>query len=233
MLKDRNSHGDGMSMRMKAIVWIAAIMVGITGASYGLGMFFTQRGLMGTMDKDLELARNIADDLVSTKIDLLKSDAWTVAERLVQTESNKELVDTMEEQLKQYRNFVGFTVFDRHGIVAKYGNPTTDSTLLGESKYLDLAFEGQSVVSTTRTTTSGADPVFHVCVPMGTTRVLSVSIPGQLFSDLLSPYTLWETGNIFVIDEDGTVVASKKRESVRDRTNFIQSANVDENGREL
>jgi signal transduction histidine kinase/CheY-like chemotaxis protein len=225
-----------MSMRMKAIVWIAAIMMGMTGVSYVLGLFFAQQGLTETMEKDLEFARDIADDFISAKVDLMKSDAWTVAERLNHAESIAETETTLTEQFALYPDFVAFTVFDKDGIIAKCGSPTTDPTLLGESKYLDAAFGGDTVISTTRLTTSDTGSktlVFHICVPLNNTRVLSVSIPGQTFSDLLLSHKLWKTGHIFILDEEGTVIASKKRDSVQNRINFTKLGDDNENAREL
>jgi signal transduction histidine kinase/CheY-like chemotaxis protein len=75
--------------------------------------------------------------------------------------------------------------------------------------------------------------VFYVYVPVEEGRVLSVTIPGQIFSDLLRDFKVWETGNIFIMDAEGTMIANYREEMVERRDNFIELAKTNPGMEEL
>ncbi|GHV83353.1 hypothetical protein AGMMS50212_06930 [Spirochaetia bacterium] len=210
-----------MSIRVKTALMIIGIVLLITAANLGTSFIFTDKTLVETMNSDLSLALNIADDLVSTRINLLKSDAQTVAERL-KAAPNTELEEVMREQHDIYPDFLAFTVFDREGIISSYGAALTPPARLWESRYIRAAFEGQSIISTTRQDQASEQLVINVCVPMDEDRVLVVTIPGMLFSRILSDYRLWKTGNIFMVDEEGTFIANFRDFMVLKRYNFLE-----------
>jgi len=194
-------------MRMKAALIVIVVAFAITAANFGFSLVLTRQSLTETVDKDISLALNIANDLISTKISLYKSNAQTAAERLLDANGPAGMKDVMAEQLDQFPDFMAFTVFDRQGIVAEYGDAVTSIYLLNSSKYIHDAFEGKTVISTTRHNEETEKLVMHVCTPMGLDRVLSVTIPGLVFSDELAGYRLWDSGNIWMIDEEGIVIA--------------------------
>ncbi|GHU64790.1 hypothetical protein AGMMS49983_11280 [Clostridia bacterium] len=209
-------------MRRKAAVFIIAIVVALTVANFGAGMFFTQNGLYQSMDRNLSLARDLASSLISTKINLLKADAETVAERILNAELKGEDIDSvLREQLDLHTDFLSFTVFDRKGIVAEYGSTRTAERFLNE-KYIQQAFLGQNVISTTRIDENTGELVMHICVPVGTQQVLSVTISGLLFTELIENYKFWENGNILILDEEGVVIADGRYAyMVNNRWDFV------------
>ncbi|MDR2470789.1 MAG: cache domain-containing protein, partial [Treponema sp.] len=195
-----------MSIRTKAVFWLISITIVISAANFGSGFLFTRAKLLETMENELVLARDIADDLISTRVNLLKSDARTVAERL-KAAAPDALETAMGGELEGYPDFLALTIFDRRGITAAWGGPVTAESRFGDTKYLRNALEGESLISTTVVDEDSGELVMYVCVPMND-RVLCVTIPGMLFARLLGNYRLWDTGNIFMIDEEGTMIAS-------------------------
>ncbi|MDR3053390.1 MAG: response regulator [Coriobacteriales bacterium] len=212
-------------MRRKLTVYIILIVVILTVANFAAGMFFTQNGLYELMDKNLLLARGLANDSISTKIGLLKADAQTIAARIGDSAPTEEDIESlMGELLEQYPEFLSLTLFDKNGIVAECGRATTAEYLLQE-KYIQEAFTGRTVISTTRTTQTTRELVMNVCTPVGDSHVLTATISGMTFTDMLSPYKLWDTGNLLMTDEEGTIIADGRFEyMVRDRWNFIELA---------
>ena len=208
------------SVQAKAALYLIVIVIVITVANFLSSFLFTQRNLLETIEKELVLARNIADDLVSTRISLLESDAHTVAERVAAADDD-DLVKIMREQLNIFRGFMSFTVFDRDGVVASFGYVPAPPELLQNSKYIKNAFAGINTISTTYYDAEAKELVMYICVPVNKERVLSVTMSGTFFSRLLSRYRLWETGNIFLIDEEGTMIASYRDDFVQGRINFI------------
>ena len=56
----------------------------------------------------------------------------------------------------------------------------------------------------------------------------AASLDGMYFSDLVSNKTICETGNIFMIDNTGTMVANVDPQTVLERRNFIEAAQTDD-----
>ena len=211
-------------MRFKAALIIIVIAFAITAVNFGSSLILTRQSLTQTTSDDISLARDIANDFVSTRISLYKSNAHTVAERLMKTDSPKAMEAVMREQLAEFTDFMAFTVFDRKRIVAEYGDSPTLIDWLEKSKYIRDAFNGRTVISTTRHDEPTGKLVMHICTPMGSDRVLSVTIPGLIFSELFDNYVLRDTGHIFMLDEEGTVIAHIFPELIEARTGYVDAA---------
>jgi signal transduction histidine kinase/DNA-binding NarL/FixJ family response regulator/HPt (histidine-containing phosphotransfer) domain-containing protein len=189
----------------------------------GTGLFFVQTKLEATIENDMSVVADIADRLVTREIDLLKADALTAA-RTISEAGDENLQTSLREQVEANDAFIGMTVIDYDGVVASYGNEALPESI-ARSEYIAQAFNGESVISTTRIDSQG-NAVFHVCVPMDE-RVLSVTIPGDFFSSIVADFRIWETGNIFILDKDGTVVANVPPELVDERFNAILESKRD------
>ena len=194
-------------MRMKAALIIIAIAFFITAANFGASLFLTNQTLKDTMSHDISLARDFVDDLMSTKISLLKSNAQTVSERLMKAYSPEEMERIMREQSDQFPDFRGFTVCDRQGIVLQYGDWPTDIEYPDNNIYLQYAFAGETVISTISKNAATGELSMYICTPLDKDHVLSVTIPGMIFSHLLEGKKIYETGQIFLLDEDGALIA--------------------------
>ena len=217
-----------MSIRMKAALGIILIVFAITAVNYVSSRYFATRSLLETMRKDQMLIRDLAIDLINTRINLLKADSAIIAKRLPSTESPEEMIAAMNEQLETHPEFLALAVFSPEDVVAAIGATTDPASFLGNSPYLDAAFKGKGVISTTRD-----EPLllpamaFHICVPMPNGKVLGVTISGLYFADLLAEYRLWKTGCIYIIDENGTMIAHYEHSRVLNRVNYIKQAETD------
>ncbi|MDR1320500.1 MAG: response regulator [Gracilibacteraceae bacterium] len=214
-----------MSIRLKVFFVIVSIVAVITAANMGMGTFFTQDRLLETVESDMSVVADIADKLITSQINLLKANASAVANRL-QDLGGAALRETLTEQVDLYENFMGLSVFDREGLVDAYGYASTAAALLS-GEYMARAFAGEMVISTTCLDYATQKQVFLVCVPMTGDRVLSVTVSGHIFSDLLRDFKVWKTGSIFILDAKGTMVANYRDELVEQRSNFIEMAKTD------
>jgi signal transduction histidine kinase/DNA-binding response OmpR family regulator/HPt (histidine-containing phosphotransfer) domain-containing protein len=216
---------------MRVISLVSSIVIAIVAANQAIAWFFTQQRLQETIQKDLTSIVDLADTMVSMKIDLLRANAATIAQILhgAQAGGTMWMEQEMRRALPLYRDFMALTVFDRDGVVASYGDSPTPASYLTTSEYLQSAFEGKPAISTTRFNEISGKLVFHICVPIGRpgTRVLAVTIPGMLFSELLNDFRFWDTGSLFMLDENGVTIGTFRKHLVQERANFIETA---ENG---
>jgi hypothetical protein len=212
-----------MSLRVKIALVIMSIVLVITAAFFFLSITFTQQNLVRTIEQDLSLAITIVNDLIATKIDLLKSDANTVAERLLKTDSIEEMIEQMNSQIEEFPEFISLAVYGRHSMIANCGEPVSHDVFLTENSYIQVAFNGNRIISSAHYNSVSGSFVMHVFVPMGENLVLSAAIPGMLFTDLVSDYKLWQTGNIFILDGTGTTIADHDHELVKKQRNYIEN----------
>ena len=196
-------------MRLIAALIIVAIAFVITAVNFGSSLILTSDTLNVTMSEDISLARDIVNDFVSNRIWLYKSNAQTAAERLVNTENAAAMENVMRELLAEYSDFMAFTVFNRRGILAEHGDSPASTNMLEYGKYINAAFDGRTVISTTRYNETTEKLVMHICTPMDVNRILSVTISGMIFSEMLGEYILRDTRSIFMLDEYGTVIAQQ------------------------
>ncbi|MDR2925038.1 MAG: response regulator [Azoarcus sp.] len=213
--------GSKKTIRTKVALVLTGIVIVVTAVHVGLGVLAMQEKLLDTVEGDAAVITDVADRLVSTHLALLKAEARAAAARMV---------EVPDQQLKQFlkdtpvlsANFISMTVFSREGIIASHGDYPAPVSLLKTSEYLPKAFDGLSAVSTTRWNEKGKKQVMYVYVPAGQDRVLAVTISGTFFSDFVSDIRLWKTGNIFVIDGRGTLIASMQPSLVFERTSFVE-----------
>jgi len=207
-------------MRFIAALIIIVIAFVITLVNFGSSMILTRNTLDATMSEDISIACDIANDFVSMKIDLYKSNARTAAELLMKAQSSEDMENVMSRLLNEFMDFLAFTVLDRQGIIAEYGDSPTSINYLDHSEYIKNAFDGNTVISTTKYNETSGKLVMYICTPMGKDRILSVTISGMIFSELLGDYLLRDTRSIFMLDEYGIVIAHFMSELVTSRSNF-------------
>ncbi|MCL2184261.1 MAG: ATP-binding protein [Treponema sp.] len=207
-------------MRFIAALIIIVIAFVITVVNFGSSMILTRNTLDETMSEDISIACDIANDFVSMKIDLYKSNARTAAELLMKAESPEDMENVMSRLLNEFMDFMAFTVLDKQGIIAEYGDSPTSINYLDHSEYIKNAFDGNTVFSTTKYNETSGKLVMYICTPMGKDRILSVTISGMIFSELLGDYLLRNTRSIFMLDENGIVIAHFMPELVTSRSNI-------------
>ncbi|MDR0350733.1 MAG: response regulator [Coriobacteriales bacterium] len=214
-----------MPIRLKAILVIVSILAVVTIANMAMSMLLTQDRLFKTVESDMSAVANVADELVGSEIRVLRANAQTLAHDLADVD-DAQLAETLRELLGAYGDFIGATVLTRNGVIAQGGLAPIEVGELDEVQ-LEWAFEGIQSISTTRGGTAELPLSFHGYLPItgqGTsvTHILIVSIKGQIFSELLDDFTVWESGSIFIIDGEGTMIANRQHDMVARRDNYIE-----------
>ena len=209
-----------MNMRTRVSALIIVVTLVVSVISFTASYLFTNNAISTSMKQELLLSLEIADKLISTKIDLLKSEASEVAAMLADKPDNK-LIGIMRSELGNYEDFGAFTVFDLNGVVEKFGFPTTPDHLLYDQEYIMDAMSGRNVISTSIIDEVSGELVFYVCVPIDNNRVLSVAIDGLTFSNLVSGFKSSDKGHITVYDGYGITIASHDEKAVTQREDLL------------
>ncbi|MCL1980839.1 MAG: ATP-binding protein [Proteobacteria bacterium] len=179
------------------------------------------------MQGDLTTMTRIAESFVDTKINLLKAYTETVAVR-VATASPDGLSAIFEQAQQHYPQFLSFTVLDRRseGYIGNNLLPLADR--FAGNKYLQNAFQGKTTISTTQKDPETGELIISLFAPVDADRVLSVTISGMYFRQLLANVEFWDTGRLFMLDEYGTLLAHPNSPLyIEERYNFKEIGGKD------
>jgi signal transduction histidine kinase/DNA-binding response OmpR family regulator len=218
-----------MSIRVKVVLIITSIVVLITASSMAISMYFSRIHLVETIESDMTVVSQIAAKLVSTNLRLLKTEADAVAVEVLSAAMNdaasgsRTLPAVLEEQVRQH-NYLALTVLNSRGAVASYGNFAPGADFI-RSSYARRALVGERVIGSTELTESG-ELIIRICVPMGS-RILVATLPGMVFSDILSEFKIWNSGNILLLDSEGIIIANYRSFLVLERHTLSEITDPD------
>ncbi|MDR2479223.1 MAG: response regulator [Treponema sp.] len=218
-----------MSIRIKVLLIIISIVVLLTASSMAVGIYVNRASLLRTIESDMEVVSKIAVKLVTTNIGLIKMRADTVAGDILEEAieaaragrsfSGRHLEASLQAHALD-NGYLALTVIGSRGIEASYGMFPPDESFV-HSVYALRAFSGEQTITTTELVNGTL--VIRVCIPMGT-RILTATLPGETISNIVSEFRIWQTGNIFILDEEGTFLANMRPPLVLERRNFIRES---------
>jgi len=241
-----------LSLRIQIVGIIVAFAFLTLAIGVGTGSLLIRNGIVRVEEDCLRVVADLADALISSKLDFLKSGARTIA--LDVALSTDERID---EVLQKHCNtpigthdntasFSALTVVERTGegenekftIVASQGTLALPERLLVEKPdYLVKTFEGSFIASTTVEirNTAGSDQkiVFFVCAPIVQShetrinRILCATLDGMYFTEVLDKFRLWDKeGDIVLCDGEGSVIATIFQDMTTGRVNYIELAKL-------
>jgi signal transduction histidine kinase/DNA-binding response OmpR family regulator len=183
-------------------------------------MYSNRLHLVETIESDMTVVSQIAVKLISTNLRLWRTEADMVAaEALAAARDDavsgrdERLPAVLEEQIRIH-NYLALTVLNSRGIVASRGDYPPDSAF-ARGSYARRAFAGERVITTTEPA-GGSQLLLRICVPMGS-RILVVTVPGMILSDIIAEFRIWTTGNIFLLDNEGIIIANIRPSLVENR----------------
>jgi diguanylate cyclase (GGDEF)-like protein len=220
-----------MSVRLKVRCIIIAIVVLITAVSMAVGIYFTQQYILKDAQSDVILISTIAQDLIAGKLNLLKESLERIGYELADYGKSGIIPEAkLRDLLQEYReasSYLSLTVLDAAGsAIASAGDPRFPPEYI-QRDYARRALQGETVVSSTELD-SGGEPVIRIGTPLlPGDRILVATLPGLIFSDMIAGFPIWQTGNIFILDREGVIIANIHTEAVLGRQNFIEAAKTD------
>jgi signal transduction histidine kinase/CheY-like chemotaxis protein len=204
---------------------IISIVLIITAATLALGLFYSQNRFWDVVKADLNFSSTLAAELVSSKIAFLKKDAAAMGEKLFSVPSA--MRPALLEQFLMSSPFLAVSIFNRRGWLYYSGHGAPDNSYV-ENPYFKRALEGETVISSPEWE-SGGNLVIRLYTPLADSprpcdEVLIVTLPGMTIRYMVADYRIWETGTIFIVNGEGTIIASPRSERVRNHYNYINMA---------
>ncbi|MCL2242902.1 MAG: ATP-binding protein [Treponema sp.] len=215
-----------MKIRTIAILVIILTNLVIILFSVSLGILFVQRNMDLSLEIDLRVMSNIADNFISSELDNLKLKISSTALALDMSDET-EWYDILAGQSSLYPEFTGMSVLETsRGLITSYGEMHADKNIINDH-YINQAFIGKNII--TSTFPAGNSVVFYLAAPMPSShnKILVATLAGTHFSQLLSGFVIWESGHIFMSDSQGYAIANPREEWIQNRFNYIYAAQTD------
>jgi signal transduction histidine kinase/FixJ family two-component response regulator len=191
-------------------------VVFISAASLIPGLFVNRQRNFNAIQNDLDASCKITERLIADNIHFLKREAESAASILAYPENPADVAQDVAKK----RGYLSLSAIEKDGTVTHYsGDPLLASG--GENDYIRRALRGETVISTTELVPDH-DVIIRIFVPVPDDRVLEAVLPGLILSDFISEIRIWQSGNIFVIDKEGTIIANPRSDRVLARRNFIE-----------
>jgi signal transduction histidine kinase/DNA-binding response OmpR family regulator len=219
------TNGFRMSIHAKIfiVIIVMAIVINISGLAVG-AMLFT-RSISSAMEYDMLAAVDIADQYVTKEIELLKIKAAKAAGDIDLLYKSGVSADILERVCAEYPEYTGLAVFNETTLFDSWGESPVPPDLLQEP-FMQIAQKGRQAISTTMYSPDGS-LVMYVSAPLSDGFILAAVVPGFYFSDVVSQFTFWRTGHLFINDADGYILSNYRTEWVQQRINFIELAKSD------
>ena len=215
-----------INLKIFIVIILTAAIIIVSGLV--AGALFLTHSISNAIEDDMLVVVEIADKYVTNEITLFKKNAASAARDInsFYRTGDSGIIDRI---FLEYPMYIGMAVYDGTNLVdfwsAAYAEIDIPKDLCSEP-FMQIAMKGGQAVSTTMYTLDGS-LVMYVSAPMNNGLVLAAVLPGLYLSELLSEFTFWQTGHLFIDDEDGYVICNYRRQWVKQRINFIEEAKTD------
>jgi len=227
-----------MKIRTIAILVIILTNFLIIAFSVSTGIIYVDKNIDISLKTDLSVMANIADYYISSEIKNLKLKASGIAKSLEEHDES-EWTQILIKNNVDYSEFTGLAVFDyRGGIIASFGEYSALDDILND-KYIRKAFPAEDlkpgIMSFSSTYPTPKGIVFYLAAPLPSLseKILILTLPGNYFKTLLSYFTIWQTGHIYMSDSEGYAISNPRENWINERFNYIKAADTDKAFSEL
>ena len=209
-----------MSIRLKITILMICILTLVTIMSSVVGIVMVEQDIVKTMESDLELISRLANGVVSGEINLLNTHFEIDALRL-EAAAGEQLADTLAELTDEHR-YLSLAIVNPDGSVDSSGHYAPGGEFL-ESERAARALKGDAAIDTTEKIADDV-LVMRLSRPLSGNRLLVATLPGLYFSRILDRLKFFDNGGIFVLDGEGVLMASSRKELVLNRASYLALA---------
>ena len=207
---------------LKIFIVVIGVAFFVNTAGLIVGAVFLTRSIGESIEDNMLISVDIADKFVTNEIEWLKAKTGEAARDIKDLYELGEREGVLAQVIAGYSKYIGLAVFDRTGLLDYYGQLSIHPDLFRE-RFMQIAMAGGQAISTTMFTPDGS-LVMYVSAPINGELVLAAAVPGLYISNLLSQFTFWQSGHLFIDDEEGTTISNARPHWVLERINFIELA---------
>ena len=222
------------SMKKRLISFTVSIILMLTVVNIVVGISMSYKGIISNVEKDLTANAETANIAISASLNLFESQAQGMAKSLKISQDSKivyEVSSKIVSETAQQYGFLSANVVDSKGVIYSK-NAEENGKSVADKDYFIKAKNGETVISTTEVLSDGT-VLMYLATPLGQGGVLLLTMDGMTFSNIVKDIVIGETGNVFILDSEGVMIANKRPEMVNTRANYIEMGKADSTLKEM
>ncbi|WP_312430881.1 methyl-accepting chemotaxis protein [Lacrimispora sp.] len=213
------------SLKMKMLAFIIAIILGLAVTNMVISITVSYKGITDVVKNDLESTGKLVNSLVVQNLNQMKLSIEASSQGgSLKSINSRVVTEYLSNQCKLY-GYKELEVISMDGTVTRSASGQNIGEKYEVSGYLEKALNGETTISTTEYDNNN-ELVIRVAAPYEY-GVLLGTYNGSVLSDLISDLRIGESGNAFIIDNTGTMIANISPDLVNNRQNFIELSKSD------
>lgn len=215
------------SLERKLTVIIITILVVVLAVTLSVGLLTTYQGMIKNLETDLEASGMMADEALSANLDLLRQQVEILASsNTMEGAGSTRLKLGVLLSYKEKYGYKDISLVDAQGMITST-NPALNNKNISDKEYFQRAIGGETTISSTEINADG-EATIMVCAPNSDRKLAVLAIlDGDTFSNMVSGVHLGQTGNMYMVDNQGTMIANVDTQLVHDQRNFVQDSEQD------
>ena len=214
------------------LVFTGVLILTITVVvNLGIGVWLSYRGMQKNVEKDLKSISQAAQVAIHNSVDLMKENIQSVSARGGTggtTQSEEEWAKALDAEKKNY-GYTALYAAGKDGTILSSDSDYHGKNIAGQ-EYFKQALGGTVYLSAPVEDAAGKLAVI-AAAPVSNSSFSGVVIgelDAQTYSNIVSKgVVVGQTGNVFIIDKTGVMIANKRPQLVEQRQNFIEMAKTD------
>lgn len=213
------------SLKMKMLAFIIAIILGLAVTNMVISISVSYKGITDVVKNDLESTGKLVNSLVVQNLNQMKLSIEASSQGgSLKSINSRVVTEYLSNQCKLY-GYKELEVISMDGTVTRSASGQNIGEKYEVTGYLEKALNGETTISTTEYDNNN-ELVIRVAAPYEY-GVLLGTYNGSVLSDLISDLRIGESGNAFIIDNTGTMIANISPDLVNNRQNFIELSKSD------
>jgi len=219
------------SLKTKLIVSTAMIVFVTAILNLVIGFYASYKSLTQNVESDLQSIGEMADVAITNALNNISLTVESVAkyEIIGKTDSNQSEVLSMLKKEAEEQEYLSLSIVDKSGKIISSDSSFNDKSV-ADQEYFKKAIAGETYISTTTYDLNNQLCVI-VCTPVNNENnysgVVMATVNPQIFSKIINGIKIGKSGNVFMLDKEGAVIANMRPELVESRANFIEKAKTD------
>ena len=221
------------SIKTKLILFTAIIVLVASALNLTIGIISSYSGLTQNVKSDLSSIGQTVKVAISESLSNMKLGVQAVAgsDSFGNSDTNDAWLLSMLSQKQKEMGCLSLSVADQNGQLKSTDESLNGKNISGEGYFKD-ALAGKTVITETvydinkKLVVIASTPVAN---SSGYKGVVVATYSPQFYSDIIKNITIGKTGNVFLLNKTGVIIANIRPELVEKRTNLIEASKENKN----
>lgn len=217
------------SIKNKLIRNSLLTLIPVVLINLAVGISFSYIGLEKNVERDLKSIGTTSQIAVSNTLNLMKEKIVSLAssEPAGKSQTASSWIGSLEQKGTAYGYRILYVADPSGKIISS--NADYNGKNIADTEYFRQASEGKAYLSATAKDVNGQLAVFASApVKNGSfSGVVVGEMDCQTYSNIIKNIVIGDTGNVFVIDKSGNMIANKRPQLVAQQQNFIKLSKTD------